>query len=104
MRRAERVPYLRGLLFEPHCQIMEAATQRAMKPISHFGVSFAIACLLGNAWILCVQAQSPPEISSVRRVAAREIALTVSGQPGTYYQLDSATNLFSWDGMATLAS
>jgi L-ascorbate metabolism protein UlaG (beta-lactamase superfamily) len=52
--------------------------------------------------MLC--AQSPPQISSVQRVAAREIALTVGGQPGTYYQLDAATNLFSWNGMATLAS
>jgi L-ascorbate metabolism protein UlaG (beta-lactamase superfamily) len=42
--------------------------------------------------------QSRPENYS------REIALTISGQVGTYYQLESARNLSTWDEMATLAT
>jgi L-ascorbate metabolism protein UlaG (beta-lactamase superfamily) len=75
-----------------------------MKPFKHFVAPFLVACTLGCGWVLRAAAESPPQFSRVQRTAAHEVALTVSGQPGTYYQLDGATNLFSWNGMATLAS
>jgi L-ascorbate metabolism protein UlaG (beta-lactamase superfamily) len=40
----------------------------------------------------------------VQRVANSEIALTLSGQSGAYYQIDVATNLAAWNALATLAS
>ena len=49
-------------------------------------------------------AQTPPQFSRVQPTPAREIGLTVSGQSGAYYQIDAATNLASWNALATLAS
>ena len=67
-------------------------------------LSLPVLCTFGCAWLIPSSAQTPPQFSRVQRIAAQEIALSVSGQPATYYQIDAATNLSSWNPVATLAS
>src|SRR5262249_7282764 len=44
-----------------------------------------------------------PEFSRVQSVG-REIGLTLTSQPGAYYQLDVASDLVAWQTIATLSS
>src|SRR5947199_6813573 len=62
-----------------------------------------IACFAGCTLTVCY-AQTPPQLSRIQPTPAREIGLTLSGQSGAYYQIDAATNLASWNALATLAS
>jgi L-ascorbate metabolism protein UlaG (beta-lactamase superfamily) len=63
-----------------------------------------VVCVVGCCWLARVFAQAPPQFTRVQPITNREIALTLSGQTGAYYQIDAATNLTAWDGLATLAS
>ena len=49
-------------------------------------------------------AQAQPQFTRVQRVTTHEIALTMSGQAGTYYQIDAAGDLSSWKALVTLTS
>jgi L-ascorbate metabolism protein UlaG (beta-lactamase superfamily) len=60
-----------------------------------------LACVAGTAGSL---GQSQPQFSRVQPAAYHEIALTLASQSGTYYQLDAASDLTSWNALSTLAS
>ena len=51
-----------------------------------------------------LQAQTPPQFSSVQPAANQEIGLTLSGKAGAYYQIDAASDLAAWSALATIAS
>ena len=61
-------------------------------------------CLLAQAGVSDLSAQTGPQFSRVQPITNSEIALTLSGQPGTFYRIDSATDLGLWQAMATLGS
>src|SRR5690242_12220136 len=70
---------------------------------------FSLANILGVCALMsadgsrCV-AQILPQFSRIQPITNREIALTLSGQAGTYYRIDSATSFGSWQAVATLGS
>src|SRR5881392_307112 len=82
----------RQLLFPTQCWIMEQNTRTLMNPFKYLNASLAIVFILGCGWPARLRAESPPQISRVQRTATHDIALTLSGQAGTYYQLQAATN------------
>ncbi len=53
---------------------------------------------------MAVFGQATPEFSRVQRLSNHEIALTLSGQSGAFYELQVATNLSAWDALSTLAA
>ena len=71
-----------------------------MKP---FGIFRSIPARKCSRLVGCCAAAGRRLSSAACNERPHEL-LTVSGQPGTYYQLDGATNVFSWNGMATLAT
>src|SRR5690242_8455670 len=93
-----------GCFFELNAGQFKTETQRAMKQLHYFGVFLAIACMFECPLAGPAHAESPPQISRVQKIPRGEIALTLTGQPATYYQLQAATNLFSWTDLATFAS
>jgi L-ascorbate metabolism protein UlaG (beta-lactamase superfamily) len=62
-------------------------------------MSFGVAC----ESVSCAQAASPPQITGVQRISRGEIALTIGGQPATFYLLQAATNLSAWNDLATFS-
>lgn len=73
------------------------------KSLNLLRFSLRAACMVMCAWAACL-AQTAPQFSRIQRTSIREIGLTVTGQSGAYYQIDAATNLTSWDALATLSS
>jgi L-ascorbate metabolism protein UlaG (beta-lactamase superfamily) len=63
-----------------------------------------VLLLAACAWPLGTSAQVPPQFSRVQPVSNGEIGLTLSSEPGAYYQVDAATNLESWNGLVTLSA
>ena len=61
-------------------------------------LAFVMGVLPGRS-----SAQSAPQFSRVQPVG-RDIALSFTGQPGAYYQLDVASDLAAWQTISTLSS
>lgn len=58
----------------------------------------------GPGWLGGLDAQQPPQFTSVRRLTNSELALTFSGPVGTNYRIDAGTTLSNWTALVTLAT
>ena len=56
---------------------------------------------LGGTWPAHLAAQPAAQFTGVQPLTNREFAFTFTGQPGTYYRFEGATQLPDWTGLLT---